>query len=236
MGAEVVGEVPRRLVQADAIQASARQPRLDLLPKRDDEVFRRRDDVAKEIDVRIEILVVALPGDRRLEDLLQLAEIDHIPRDGVGRAGHGHLEDVVVTMPMRAGAEAVLLLIPSLALGRVFEPMGRVEMHLPRDVNRARKHAHVACRTTARGLRAAGIARGVRRHEGSTVKEKVPTVNRSRRNGLDSLKGISSSAGEIMESEYLGRSHRSALEPMTRSGLAMSPFSFLFGWVARSEV
>ena len=56
-----------------------------------------------------------------------------------------NLKDVVVPVPVRVGAKAVVLDVPSLTLRGVVQPVGRVEMNLTSDHDRALERAHAGC-------------------------------------------------------------------------------------------
>ena len=86
--------------------------------------------------------MVALVNDHRVENALQRAKIHDIAGLGIGFAAHRNLQHIVVTVPVRIGAKAVVLHIPLLAFRRVMETVRRVEMNLPRDDHRAFERAH----------------------------------------------------------------------------------------------
>lgn len=117
------------------MQARVRQVdmRGELVPERDHEIFRRGDDAAQEIDFVVQVAVVARVDDHALEELFQFGEIHEVAGHRIGRAAERDFEHVVVAVPVRIGAEAVLPLVPREALGRVVEPVRGVEMHLPRN-------------------------------------------------------------------------------------------------------
>lgn len=130
--------------------------RLDFVPECDDEILRRRDDAAQEIDLVVQVAVVTLVDDRGVQDALQLGEIDDVARDRIGLPAQGDLEHVIVPVPVRIRAEAILLLVPLEAFRRVVEPVRGIEMHLARDRHHALHRPHHRRRCGGSGGRAAG--------------------------------------------------------------------------------
>jgi len=140
--AEIFGEVAGRLVKPDGMQPAGGDMRLDLVPEGDHEVFRRGDDAAEKIDLVVQVAMVALVHDDPVQDALQLAEIHDVACLGIGLAAQGNLQHVVVAVPVGVGAEPVAGDVPALAFRGIVEPVGGVEVNLPRDDHRALLGAH----------------------------------------------------------------------------------------------
>ena len=122
------------------MEFARRQKRFDLLPERDDEVFRRRNNSTQERHLLVQVVVVALIHNRQVQDPLQFSEIHNVTGFRIRLSAHRDFKNVVVPMPVWIGAQPVLFHVPSLAFRRIMEPMRSVKMNLPGDMNRSTKH------------------------------------------------------------------------------------------------
>src|SRR5918993_4609640 len=89
------------LPEPQAAQRARRHTRREGPPARDDDVFGRRVDVSHELDVDIQVAVVDPVDDLALHDGLERAQVDDVPRAVVDRALDGHLQGIIVPMPVR---------------------------------------------------------------------------------------------------------------------------------------
>src|SRR6266542_3711964 len=111
--------------QTDEPRGSDR--RLENLPERDDDVFRGRYLAAHEMYVEVEIPMIHCAEDFANDQLLQLAQVHHVAGALVNRALYGHVENVVVTVPVGIVAFAERRLVFGVAERWVVDAVGRVE-------------------------------------------------------------------------------------------------------------
>src|SRR4051812_24597002 len=93
----VVGRLPEH--QPD--EPPRADGRRELAPDGDDDVFRRRDHVAHELHVEIEVLVVDLVDDTLLDEALEDREVHHVPGALTDRAADADVQRIVVPVPVR---------------------------------------------------------------------------------------------------------------------------------------
>ena len=119
------------------MQQSGRQAGLQLSPECDDQVFRGWDYATQKGDIQVEIPVVYFFEDSFLNDSVKLVQIDNKPGIRMRLTSHGHLEHIVVPVPIGAEALPKRLYIPCLTLGGIMETMRGVKEHAARDVDSA---------------------------------------------------------------------------------------------------
>jgi hypothetical protein len=88
-----------------------------------------------EVDVHVEIAMIASLYHALLHHPLEIAQINYVAGLGIWLALHCDLEDVVVPVPVGVVALTERPLIPFIRLIRIVEPVRSVEMNLARDVN-----------------------------------------------------------------------------------------------------
>ena len=71
----------------------------------------------------VKVTVIAFIHHSGVQDTLQIAQIHDVPGLGIRRTPHRDLEDVIMPVPVRIGAQAVVSNIPFLTLGRIVQPM-----------------------------------------------------------------------------------------------------------------
>src|SRR5687767_7168907 len=125
--AGVLHVVVVRLPQHEARESRGTHRWLELLPERDDDVLGRGNRAAHEVDVEIEVPVVDAIDDRLLHDVLQGAEIDDVSGRRIDVADDGHIQDVVVSVPVWIVAPAEEALVLLLGERRIVHAMRRVE-------------------------------------------------------------------------------------------------------------
>ena len=81
--------------------------------------------------------VVFFFEDSFLNDSVKLVQIDNKPGIRMRLTSHGHLEHIVVPVPIGAEALPKRLYIPCLTLGGIMETMRGVKEHAARDVDSA---------------------------------------------------------------------------------------------------
>ena len=79
--------------------------------------------------------MITFVDDRAHDNLLQLTQIHDVTRVGVGRTAQRHLEYIIMAVPVGIGAQPVMFLIPRLTLSGIMQPMRRIKMNLPRNIN-----------------------------------------------------------------------------------------------------
>src|SRR6185437_4383388 len=114
-------------VEAEPREPSGRNARRQQAPARDHQVLARGVDAAEERDIHVHVAVVELADDLVLDDAPELAEVDHVARAVVHRAGDGHLELVIVPVPMRVVVPAEQGAILLRGERRIVEAVRRVD-------------------------------------------------------------------------------------------------------------
>ena len=97
--------------------------------------------------------MIAWGDDARIDESLQLMQVDEVARVRIGPAAHRDFEPVVVAVPVRIIAEAERRTIPARASRRIVQAVRGVEMRHP-------GHHHGARKTADRGRAANGARVG----------------------------------------------------------------------------
>lgn len=108
---------------------------LQLLPDANDQVFRRAHFALHEIHIQVEVLVIHLFDDIFTDDLAQFLYIEHETGVGIGLAPDGHIQLIIMSMPVLIGAFAKDFLILLTAPAWVIELMCRIEMLQARQID-----------------------------------------------------------------------------------------------------
>jgi hypothetical protein len=100
LAAVVLDIVVDSLPQHETRQLRGTEHWLEHTPEGDDNILRRRNNSAQEIDFEIQIAVIDFVDDVLLDDFLDTSEVNDVARALVYRAADGDVEDVVMTVPI----------------------------------------------------------------------------------------------------------------------------------------
>ncbi len=132
---EVVHEIIVRLVQADAVERSARRDLVhENTPDHGHDVFNGRNLSGEERYVEIEILVIELIHDFRPDDTAEALEVTDESGLGIRPAFDGHEEREIMSVPVPVGAFSKDFLILRLRPVRAAELMGSIEVFFPCNI------------------------------------------------------------------------------------------------------
>src|SRR5579875_2405164 len=125
--ASIAGAVVIGLDEPDLVEQARRKGRLQPLPELDDQVLSGGNALAQPGHVVVEMAMVDLVNNFAVHDLAQLGQVHQHARVWVWFATQGHLQGVVMPVPVGIGAFAVKLPVFTLAEGFAPEPMRGAE-------------------------------------------------------------------------------------------------------------
>ena len=103
-----------------------------LPPADQGDVLGRRDQVPKPGDVEVQVLVVQVPEQPLLRELLQVVQVHDVPGPRVDLPLDGQVQLVVVSVEVRVVALPVRRLVPRIRGGGVVQTVRGIEVHAPR--------------------------------------------------------------------------------------------------------